>query len=107
VAHVWQNQIGGPDYIHDALSSQFWALLSTGNAANAYNWRAALAAGASFETMNDEQRARLMEDIGRALRGDDKITRADADLFGPNFTPAEVRFMRAVWADIRRGEGTH
>jgi len=105
--HVWQNQNGGPDYISDALGANLWAQISTGNRNNAYNWRAALANGETFETMNDEQRAQAMEDVGAALRDDGRITTGDSDVFGfgGNYSRAEVAFLRALSADIKRGEG--
>jgi hypothetical protein len=67
--HVWQNQNGGGDYIHNALGSQAAAKVFSSDRNAAYDWRAALANGESFETMNDEQRAKLTEDIGVALMG--------------------------------------
>jgi len=102
VGHVWQNQNGGPDYIHFALGAQWWSLLTTGSLGGAYSWKTALAAGKTFETMNEEERARAMEDIGIALQNGGKgITQSDG------FTAAQVRFLRSVWRDIQRGEGTH
>jgi len=105
--HVWQNQNGGPDYLSDALGANLWAQVSTGNRNNAYNWRTALASGDTFETMNDEERAQVMEDIGAALAGDGKITTSDSDVagFGTTYSKAEVAFLKSVWKEIKRGEG--
>jgi len=103
VGHVWQHQNGGPDYIHQALTAQWWSMLTTGSISNAYNWQTAFAAGKTFETMNDEERAAVMEAIGLALQNGGKgmITKFDG------FTGREVDFLRSVWRDIQRGEGTH
>ncbi len=100
VGHVWQNQNGGGDYIHNALFGQWWAKLTTGDIGNAYNWRKALSNGESFESMNDEERAHVMEDIGAALKNDGMITAADG-----GYTQKELDFLLAVADEIRSGEG--
>ena len=66
-----------------------------------YNWQAALANGESFESMNDEERAKVMEDIGVALKDDGQITTADG------YTTAQVDFLsrdRREGPPRRRGE---
>jgi hypothetical protein len=103
VGHVWQNQNGGGDYLHDALFAQRWAALTGGSWTDAYDWRKALANGESFETMNDEERAHVMEDIGLALQNDGQITAADGS-YAP-YTPAELAFLQQTEAKIRAGEG--
>lgn len=103
VGHVWQNQNGGGDYIHDALSAQLWSWASGGDRNGAYDWRGALADGASFSTMNAEQQASVMEAIGIALANDQQITASDGR--GSNYTSAELAFLKRAAADVRRGEG--
>jgi hypothetical protein len=49
--------------------------------------------------MNDEERAKVMEDIGVALKDDGKITTADG------YTIAQVDFLIETEAKVRRGEG--
>lgn len=102
--HVWQNQNGGGDYIHNTLSSQLLAMLRSGDRDDAYDWREALGDDQTFETMNDEQRAKAMEDIGSALSGDGVITASDGGT-GTNYTPEELAFLQDVWDKVRRGEG--
>jgi hypothetical protein len=104
VGHVWQNQNGGGDYIHNALFAQWWGSLTQGAIAAAYNWRQALSNGESFESMNDEERAAVMEAIGAALKNDGQITAADGGAIKP-YTPAEVAFLRDVAEEIQSGEG--
>ncbi len=100
VGHVWQNQNGGGDYIHNALFAQLWGGITEGSRDAAYNWRKALGNGESFESMNDEERAKVMEDIGAALKNDGKITASDG-----NYTPTELAFLLATAEEIRSGEG--
>jgi hypothetical protein len=99
VGHVWQNQNGGGDYIGNALGAQAWAWITGGDRNGAYDWQAALADGESFESMNDEERAHVMEDIGIALKDDGKITEADG------YTTAEVDFLIDTEEKVRQGEG--
>jgi hypothetical protein len=98
--HVWQNQNGGGDYIHNALFANLWATITEGDRGEAYDWREALRNGESFESMNDEERAQVMEDIGRALQDDGAITAGDG-----NDTRAELAFLLAVADEIQTGEG--
>lgn len=53
MAHVWQNQNGGTDYMTEALGGQFFG--------DGYNFGKALAEGKRFEDMNPEQQAELLE----------------------------------------------
>lgn len=99
VGHVWQNQNGGGDYIGNALGAQLWAVITGGDRNGAYNWENALANGESFESMNDEERAAVMEDIGVALKDDGKITEADG------YTAAQVDFLIETEEKVRDGEG--
>jgi hypothetical protein len=99
VGHVWQNQNGGGDYIGNALGAQTWAWITGGDRNGAYNWEAALANGESFESMNDEERAAVMEDIGVAMKNDGQITEADG------YTAAQVDFLIETEEKVRHGEG--
>lgn len=99
--HVWQNQNGGGDYIHNALFAQLWGAITDGDRDAAYDWREALRNGESFESMNDEERAKVMEDIGAALKNDGKITKTD----GGGYSDKELAFLLAVAEEIRAGEG--
>jgi len=108
VGHVWQNQNGGGDYIHNALFAQLWGSITDGSRNAAYDWREALRNGESFESMNDEERAQVMEDIGLARQGDGAITASDGatgSLGGGNYTPAELAFLQSVADEIQSGEG--
>jgi hypothetical protein len=98
--HVWQNQNGGGDYIHNALFAQLWGAITEGDRDAAYDWREALRNGESFESMNDEERAKVMEDIGAALANDGVITASDG-----GYSQAELDFLLAVAEQIRSGEG--
>ena len=99
MGHVWQNQNGGGDYIGNALGAQAWAWITGGDRNGAYNWEAALANGESFESMNDEERAAVMEDIGVAMKNDGQITEADG------YTAAQVDFLIETEEKVRHGEG--
>jgi hypothetical protein len=79
--------------------AQLWATITGGDRNGAYNWEAALANGESFESMNDEERAKVMEDIGVALKDDGKIITANG------YTTAQVDFLIETEEKVRRGEG--
>jgi hypothetical protein len=100
VGHVWQNQNGGGDYIHNALFAQLWGAITDGSRDAAYDWREALRNGESFESMNDEERAKVMEDIGAALKNDGVITKSDG-----GYSDKELAFLLAVAEEIQAGEG--
>jgi hypothetical protein len=100
--HVWQNQNGGGDYIHNALFANLWATETMGNRNEAYDWRRALSQGESFTTMNDEEQAEVMSAIGQALADDGMITAADGGKVP--YSPAELAFLREVAEKIKNGE---
>jgi hypothetical protein len=102
VGHVWQNQNGGGFYMHRALLAQFGAFLRSGERHGAYVWRKEYAAGASFEQLNPEQQATLMEDIGVALRDHGQVV---ASAWKPPLSPPELRYVLSAWERIRLGEG--
>ena len=103
--HVWQNQNGGGDYIHDALGAQLLAFLGTGNRDNAYDWRQALADGETFETMNDEQRARAMEDLALALADDGVVSADEANYDDATYSDEEVAFLNSMAEKLKVGQG--
>jgi len=106
VGHVWQGQNGGADYIGNALWANLWFALTTGNRSNAYDWRTALASGASFATMNAERQAQVMEDIRIALIDDGRIGANDLNSYWTTpYTKAELKFLRAVWRESQQGDG--
>lgn len=100
--HVWQNQNGGGDYMHNALLAQAWAAATMGSRNEAYDWRRALGNGESFTTMNPEEQAEVMSAIGQALANDGMITAADGGR--TPYTPAELAFLREVADRIKNGE---
>ncbi|MEM7201937.1 MAG: hypothetical protein AAF628_16845 [Planctomycetota bacterium] len=99
--HIWQNQNGGGDYIHEALFAQLGAMIEEGDRNGAYDYVEAMRAGTSFEDMNPEEQASIAEDIGIALMDDGQVTR---DEFA-NLTDDEFDFMMEAWEKIRSGEG--
>lgn len=102
VGHVWQNQNGGGFYMHRALLAQFGAFLRSGERHGAYQWRREYAAGASFEQLNPEQQATLMEDIGVALRDHGQVV---ASAWKPPLSAPELSYVLSAWERIRCGEG--
>ncbi|XXF80252.1 hypothetical protein P2318_11005 [Myxococcaceae bacterium GXIMD 01537] len=100
--HVWQSQNGGGCYMHRALLAQLGAFLRGGSRNGAYAWRPGFASGLSFEGLNPEQQATLMEEIGLALRDHGQVT---ASAWSPPLSPPELRFVLSAWEKLRRGEG--
>jgi hypothetical protein len=100
--HVWQNQNGGGDYMHNALFAQAWSEKTAGDWNQAYVWRRALSHGESFTTMNAEEQAEVMSAIGQALANDGMITAADGG--AAPYTPAELAFLNEAAAKIKNGE---
>jgi hypothetical protein len=102
VGHVWQNQNGGGDYIHNALFWQIAAIINGGEYGDAYNWREALRDGKSFEAMNAEEQAAVMRAIRVALL-DGVITAADGGT--PPYSAAEIAFLLDTAEKLKSGEG--
>jgi hypothetical protein len=101
--HVWQNQNGGGDYLHRALLAQGIAALQSGSRNGAYEWREGFAEGKSFDELNPEQQASLIEDIGKALLNGNGVVEAtdwDKDL-----SAAEFQYVMDAWARVRQGDG--
>ena len=81
-------------------------IITGGDRNDGYNWIGALADGESFDSMNPEEQAKVMEDIGVALNDDGAITAADGmRIYGRNFTAAELAFLIAASNEVPTGEG--
>lgn len=120
VAHVWQNQNGGGDYMGTAICAQCTALatsLATTGAPDvgaAYDWRAQAALGVPFDELTPEQQASLMEDASAAhLLGDgDGVLETTDFVFGeyldPNngMTADELAYLETALELVRRGDGS-
>ncbi len=133
VAHVWQSQNGGNDYIHDALAAQ-QAHAKTGG--DAYEYVRDFKDGVSFDRMNREQQASVIEDIGEvvirtgvrlidvtagndatraAVRAELEIALGDRNGNGVldtsggekkvTLSDAEFKRLIDVWADVQAGRG--
>ncbi len=114
VGHVWQNQHGGNDYIHKAVFAMFnatidavgWGGLTLEafeiHRNDAYNWRLGFSQGKSFDELNPEQQAMVIQEIERARDDDGDVTPDDWD---PPLTPEEYAFVLAAWAHFRAGRG--
>ena len=70
--------------------------------------------GDSFESMNAEEQAKLMEDIGTALKTDGMIkpedgvrgaSTADTSDDAAAYSPAEMAFLRETADKIKFGQG--
>ena len=61
--HVWQHHNGGGSYMHRALLAQLTATFSTGSRGAAYDWRQGMNQGLTFNAMNPEQQAQLVQEI--------------------------------------------
>lgn len=91
VAHVWQHQNGGTDYMSEALWAQKFA--------DAYDWRKGLDAGKSWRELDPEQQAELLED-GFAS-GYFANPAAGFVAGGVDYTAQ----LEAAWRDVRAGRG--
>jgi len=101
VGHIWQNQNGGGDYMHEALGAQLVSSIKGDGSSGAYNWVDAMREGIAFENMNPEQQASLAEAIGTAFTNDGTITAADF----PTLTNQEFEFLMNAWDMIQSGKG--
>jgi hypothetical protein len=101
--HIWQNQNGGGDFVHRSLFAQLTASLQSGSRNGAYEWREAFSQGRSFEELNPEQQAHLMEDIGVGMMNDGAVQPGD---WTPPLSAAELSYVMSAWEKVRRGEGS-
>ncbi len=69
LCHVVQFQRGGLAYIGDSVRAQLGSLRSGRGRHAAYDWRGALAEGATWATLGAEQQAQLVEDAFRGHPG--------------------------------------
>lgn len=120
VAHVWQNQNGGGDYMGTAICAQCAAVVGSIAAGQdpspqaAYDWRAQAALGVPFDELTPEQQASLMEDASAAhLLGDGDGTLETSDFgFGEYQEPGnamtadELAYLEAALELVRRGDGS-
>jgi hypothetical protein len=101
--HVWQNQNGGGDYLHRALLAQGLAALQGGSRNGAYDWREGFAEGKSFDDLNPEQQASLIEDIGKSLLTGNGVV--EAEDWDKDLSPAEFQYVMDAWKRVRQGDG--
>lgn len=102
LGHVWQNQNGGPHYIHAALWSQLLSTLRGGDRNGAYDWTAAMRAGTSFSAFNPEQQAELIGNVSRFLAGGGKLVPGTV-LNGAVLSASDIGFIEDADAQIRAG----
>ena len=97
MGHVWQNQNGGGDYIHQALGHQAVAAIKYGSRNEAYAWRDAMDQGKQFSELNPEQQASIIERI-TALMNQGRFSRS--------CIPGDQwAFFQAALSSIRAGNG--
>jgi hypothetical protein len=61
MVHVWQHQNHGTNYMSESIFAQTWGILSTGNRGHGYDFQRGISEGKSFEKLNPEQQASLIE----------------------------------------------
>jgi hypothetical protein len=61
MVHVWQHQNHGTNYMSESLFAQTWGILRTGNRGSGYDFVRGISEGKSFERLNPEQQASLIE----------------------------------------------
>jgi len=108
LGHVWQNQNGGGDYLHNALFSQFTGWVSGGSRSGAYDWRPAVASGTDFGDLNPEQQAEVIATLSHLTENGGVPDTGDSvwDLGSSsmqNLTQAEVDFLNESLDDLRAG----
>jgi hypothetical protein len=103
LTHVWQSQHGGLSYIPDALLSQLWSAVTTGDRDNAYEFREALDAGKPFYQWNPEQQAYFVEMYNEALKAANTVVNG---AFAA--TPDQIDLLvkgQPILEEIREGKG--
>ena len=71
------------------------AAIETGSRNDAYDWRAGMLEGKSFQELNPEQQATVIEDIAVAMRNGN----FDSTLFNAQ----ELAYLKAALAEVRAG----
>ncbi len=102
-AHVWQSQNGGNDYIHKALLAMGIAVVETGSRNGAYNWRQAVNDGKTFDEMNPEEQASLIESVEVARNNDTNGVLERSD-FSPELTEEQWEAVQAALEDYENGD---
>jgi Domain of unknown function (DUF4157) len=59
--HVWQHQNRGTNYMSESIFAQTWGILRTGNRGSGYDFVRGISEGKSFERLNPEQQASIIE----------------------------------------------
>ena len=59
--HIWQHQNRGTNYMSESIFAQTWGILRTGDRGYGYNFMRGITEGKSFDKLNPEQQASLIE----------------------------------------------
>ncbi len=59
--HIWQHQNRGTNYMSESIFAQTWGILRTGDRGYGYNFLRGIIEGKSFDKLNPEQQASLIE----------------------------------------------
>ena len=94
--HVWQNNVGGGDYLHKAFFANAQAAITQGDRNKAYDWKSAAAQGVPFEDLNPEQQAAVID----SLAADDARPQGQKWL-----TSQETEYARKAMELVRAGRG--
>jgi hypothetical protein len=97
VGHAWQYQNGGTDYLSEALVAQLLDQLGLGPG---YDYSNDLASGASFDELNPEQQAQLIQDAYHSGYFDDPENN-QVFVGGVDYS----NYMYEVYEDLLAGEG--
>ena len=76
IAHVWQYQNRGADYLSGAIFAQVTEGATGVGTGGAYDWVAAAGRGERFDDMNPESQAELASYIGQSIGPDGEVDRA-------------------------------
>lgn len=98
--HVWQFQNGGTDYITGSLKEQTKGWWSGKGTREAYQYEYGVKAGKSWEQLNPEQQARLIEDSYRFGLFDDVSVRVVG-----NDGEDHTEYAKAAITELQAGRG--
>jgi hypothetical protein len=59
--HIWQHQNRGTNYMSESIFAQTWGIITTGDRGSGYDFIRGISQGKSFEKLNPEQQASLIE----------------------------------------------